>query len=333
MPYAVRRIWTPALFRGGGRSRRYFEGWYFKMHGPDGARPMAVIPGIALGADGAGHAFVQLIEDAGATSYFEYALEDFTYSRRRFEVAVGPNAFSESGMSLDLAGPAGHVMAEIEFGGWSPWPVTALSPGIMGWYRFVPFMETYHGVLSMDHAVSGVVSRDGRETRYDGGRGYIEKDWGRSFPKAWLWAQCNAFEREGVSVTVSVAHIPWLRGSFIGYIAGVLVDGELHRFTTYTRARLEQLSIGESGAEVVLTAEGHELVVSLEGAAPGHLRGPLLGAMSETVRETIAGRMRVRLSRGVGSGKEQLLDVRSERAAFELMDPRGTLSATHTRQR
>ena len=31
------------------------------------------------------------------------------------------------------------------------WPVKVTSPGAMGPYAFVPFMECYHGVVSMDH--------------------------------------------------------------------------------------------------------------------------------------------------------------------------------------
>ncbi|WP_243392439.1 MULTISPECIES: tocopherol cyclase family protein [unclassified Mesotoga] len=27
-----------------------------------------------------------------------------------------------------------------------------------------------------------------------GGKGYIEKDWGRSLPDAWIWMQSNNFD-------------------------------------------------------------------------------------------------------------------------------------------
>ena len=63
----------------------------------------------------------------------------------------------------------------------------------MGPYTFAPFMECYHGVLSFDHTIAGSLAVDGQELDFTGGHGYIEKDWGQAFPKAWIWTQSNHF--------------------------------------------------------------------------------------------------------------------------------------------
>ena len=321
----LRKIYHPALYQGGQRSSRYFEGWYFKLDTADGLAPLAVIPGVSYERDGASHAFVQLIHGDGATAYFEYPIEAFAHSKRHFDIAVGPNRFSDSGISLDLAGEGGHAVGEVAFSPWSPWPVTLGSPGIMGPYRFTPFMECYHGVLSMDHAITGIIETGDGQTRFDGGRGYVEKDWGRSFPRAWVWAQCNGFERPGVSVMVSVARIPWLRGAFTGLIAGVLMDGRLFRFATYTGARLEYLMTGGGAAEIVIADRRYRLVVKLGGAVPGELRSPVLGGMDGTVYETLRGQMSVTFDELVGGSYERVFEGQSRRAAFELMDDEGLL--------
>ena len=31
--------------------------------------------------------------------------------------------------------------------------------GIMGWYRFVPFMQCYHGVVSLNHKLNGTFKK------------------------------------------------------------------------------------------------------------------------------------------------------------------------------
>ena len=46
-------------------------------------------------------------------------------------------------------------MGRLVFEGITPWPVSITSPGIMGWYAWVPKMECYHGVLSLDHRIQG----------------------------------------------------------------------------------------------------------------------------------------------------------------------------------
>lgn len=327
----IRRVYHPALYQGGQRQSRYFEGWYFKLDTADPRSRMAVIPGVSFAPDGAAHAFVQLIHETGATSYYEYPIERFASSSRCFEVEIGPNRFSESGISLDLAGEQGHVVGEVAFSKWRPWPVTLASPGVMGPYRFTPFMECYHGVLSMDHGLTGIIETSEGRLRFDGGRGYTEKDWGRSFPRAWVWAQCNGFEREGLSVMLSVARVPWLRSAFTGVIAGVLHEGRLLRFATYTGARIEDCIVGEGSARVVIADDTHRLTVSLSGASPGTLRSPVMGDMVGTTYETLSGVMHATLERLDGRHAEIVVDARSQRAAFETMDAENLLRGDNRR--
>ena len=44
-------------------------------------------------------------------------------------------------------------------------------------------MECYHGIVSMDHTVNGLIEINNEKIDFSEGRGYIEKDWGRSFPQ------------------------------------------------------------------------------------------------------------------------------------------------------
>ena len=84
-----------------------------------------------------------------------------------------------------------------------------------------------------------------RSVDFSGGRGYIEKDWGMTFPRAYIWMQSNHFQRAGVSLTASVATIPWLTGWFRGFLVGLLVEGILYRFTTYLGSKINQLSVND----------------------------------------------------------------------------------------
>ncbi len=46
----------------------------------------------------------------------------------------------------------------------------------MGWYRFLPFMECYHGVISLTHNLKGKIIVDNKIFAFENGKGYIEKD-------------------------------------------------------------------------------------------------------------------------------------------------------------
>lgn len=321
------RIWNPAAYQGGSTTRRYFEGWYFKQVDGEGRVALAVIPGVSFSADGrTRHAFVQVISGDGATHYFSYPVEEFAYGPGPgFAMRIGENTFGEGGMQLRLQDGDFRVEGELRFGPWSPWPVTALSPGIMGWYRFVPAMETYHGVLSMDHEVSGTIDVNGRVVCFDGGRGYAEKDWGRSFPSSWIWAQSNGFDRPGVSVTVSVAKVPWMTGAFIGHIAGLLLDGTLFRFATYTGAKLVCVETRPNAAHLVLRDRRHELDLVIEGCETAVLKAPVLGAMEGRDAESLGGTIGVTLRGLRGGAPTVLFEGTGRQAGVEVMDDLGEL--------
>lgn len=303
----LRRIWNPAEYQGGTVSRRFFEGWYFKQVDADERRIVAVIPGISYSRDGTQrHAFVQIVPSGGAMHYFDYPSEEFgSDAAASFGINVGPSTFSCSRMTLDLDDGVRKVRGELEFGPMSPWPVTTLSPGIMGWYRFVPRMETYHAVLSMDHTLCGWLEIDGERIDFDGGRGYIEKDWGRSFPSSWIWAQSNHFGRPGTSVTLSVAKVPWMTGAFVGNIAGLLLDGELHRFATYTGAKLTCIETGINEAHLTLADKHEELEIHVRGCEALILKSPVLGAMEGRDAESLGGTIDVTL-RSLRGGRAQV---------------------------
>lgn len=330
MPYFLRRIWDPASYQGGRIRRRYFEGWYFKQADAKKQQIIALIPGVSFPSDGtSSHAFVQVLSSSGRSHYFSYPLESFQFDPQRpFNIRIEDTVFSEEGMTLRLRDDHTEIRGDIRFGPWTPWPVSALSPGVMGWYRFVPRMETYHGVLSMDHEVSGTIVLDGEAVRLDGGRGYAEKDWGRSFPSSWVWAQSNHFDRQGTSVSISVAKIPWMTGSFIGSIAGLKLDKTLHRFATYTGARLVDIDTGVNEAHLILRDRRTELEVAIHGCTSLILKSPVLGAMEGRDAESLGGTIDVVMRELRGGRAEPLFHGTGALAGIEVMDERNELGSS-----
>ena len=332
LPYSLGRIWTPDVYQGGARRSDYFEGWYLKCVDGGQTNPIAFIPGVSHDdVGGSSHAFVQVVRGGGATTYLEYPVDEFVFDRRRFEITVGPNRFSSAGVVLDIARDGIEVRGELAFGPWRSWPVAALTPGIMGWYRFVPQMECYHAVCSLDHEVSGTLAIDGASVDFAGGRGYAEKDWGRSFPSSWVWAQSNHFGEVGTCVTLSVARIPWMGGAFVGFIAGVLVGGDLYRFATYTGARLTAFSSGRGGAALTLEDGDYRLDAEVDSANPAPLKAPVHGRMVSRADESFDARIRARLT--CKRDGAVLLDGVGVHAGVEVMDEKRELEVGVSRPR
>ncbi len=306
------------MYHGWGKSRRYFEGWYVKLVDAGEQHALAVIPGISFDADGSTHAFIQVLDGKRCTAaYHEFDTADFRPSPHAFAIELGNNFFSNQMVRLDLPGLSG----ELRFSGLQPWPKMLGAPGIMGWYSFVPFMECYHGIVSLDHHIEGALQWDGRRVDFSGGRGYMEKDWGQSFPSSWIWMQTNHFDAGGpVSLTASVAKIPWLGSHFIGYIAGFLYGGKLYRFATYTGARMRAAIEGQ---EVRLSFQDgrHRIEITAHKAEGGDLISPVLGEMRGKVNESMQSTVSVEFY----DRKQLIFSGAGRNAGLEVAGPVGEL--------
>ncbi len=292
-----RVTWNPERFQGWGKTRRYFEGWYFKLVSPEEGTALAVIPGIAYDEHGQGHAFIQVLDGRMNTAaYHRFPVEAFQPSKDRFALQLGQNFFTRDEIRLNLP----ELKGQVQFSQSVPWPVRPLSPGIMGWYAFVPFMECYHGIVSMDSVLQGHLTLQGKEIPFDGGRGYLEKDWGRSFPSSWIWMQSNHFaqdvSQQGVSFKASVARIPWLGNAFVGFIGGLWVGGKLYRFTTYTGAKLTSVAVHDGHVELCIQDRKHRLEVYAVRSDGAELVSPVQGLMAGRVSESMSALLRVRLT-------------------------------------
>ena len=287
-------VFYPERYHGWGRRAPYFEGWYLKVVAPEDRGALAFIPGVALDRLGHSHAFVQVLDGLAVRSaYHRFTTVDFLPAADRFSLALGENYFGEDGLRVALP----QLSGALTFRRPVRWPKRWYAPGVMGWYSFVPFMECYHGVVSMHHTLDGCLTVGGEEIDFTGGVGYIEKDWGTSFPSSWIWLQSNHLERDTPnSLMVSIGRIPWLGSHFIGFLGGLLLDGELHRFATYTGARVVT-RLSPTEVQLLITDRRRRLeITGPRRITGGDLASPVAGQMTGKVNESLQAELQVRFT-------------------------------------
>ena len=242
------------------------------------------------------------------------------------DISIGGNHFLKNGIELDLDSDGFNLVGKLSFSDLYPWPVTPLSPGVMGWFTWVPGMECYHGIVSMDHLISGTLAINGEQVNFSGGRGYMEKDWGRAMPRAWIWMQSNHFDQSGISLTLSIADIPWGGRSFTGFLGGILLDGQLHRFATYTGARIGNLSVSEESVQFVLVDRKKRLQVNAHRAQGFNLQAPTTTRMDRRIMETLSADIEVAFDLKSNGQWAQVFRGTGRFAGLEVVGDVGSLS-------
>lgn len=301
--YEHRKVFNPHWFQGSCETDNYFEGWYYKYVSADQTHCWAFIPGISLAEDDQ-HAFIQAINGhTGDTFYFRYPADEFSFSSSGLEICVGSSYFSDTMMVLDMEEGENFFRGEVSFENMTRYPSWLGRPGIMGWYRYMPFMECYHGVVSLNHDLKGHLNHNNEVLNFYGGRGYIEKDWGSSMPESWIWMQTNHFDQPGTSFMLSVARIPWIRDTFTGFLGFFLHQGKILAFATYTGAIIQDLHYTDKSTQLSIRGKNHLIDVhaklpesNLPNAGIGEIKAPTMGTMNRMIHENINSEINVNIT-------------------------------------
>ena len=294
----MRKIRFPEAFQGNLRKKYYYEGWYNKIVDLGRTSAYTFIPTIAINKRAnSSHAFIQILDGkTGYTDYIIYDLNQFeNLADNNFDIRIGDNFFSSKGFKLNINQNKSKIKGEIEYISSVLWPKTFFQPGIMGIMSFFPFLETYHDIVSMNHYLKGRLDINGKIVDFSGGKGYLEKDWGTSFPKAYIWAQTNHFSEPQLSFILSIALVPLFRIRVKGFFCVIWYKGEFYKFATYTGAKIslfetdsEELTIRIEDRKLALL-----LIINKNNLKFTKLKAPVSGMMSSDILETMNSNIKI----------------------------------------
>lgn len=291
-------------FHGNNKKCNFFEGWYFK-HQKDN-ETIAFIPGINIDENGEKKAFIQIITNTNSYNV-DFPYSDFEVSKNDLEVRIGKNTFSKKGIELDINAKDIRVLGKVKYG-----EITPIKYDIMGPFSIIPSMECNHGVISLKHDLVGRVKINNKIIDLENGVGYIEKDWGSSFPKTYLWVQCNNFKDEEASIMVSIADIPFMGTEFKGCIAVVYYKNKEYRFATYNGVKI----LGYCNNYLKIKRGRCKLEISINEKSPQKLLAPTAGSMIRTIHENASCSGNFRFY-----DKDTLIfDLESNAVSFEYVD-------------
>ena len=259
------------IYYNGIKGKNYFEGWFFRICADN--FNCALIPSLSV-SGGKKRAFIQ-INCNSFSKKIEYDFADFHVNDN--EVIIGENRFSSAGIKFTCE----ELSLEVEFGAF-----TKIEKDIMGCFKFGTPCK--HKIISMKHTVTGNAVFNNEQIMLLNAVGYLEKDWGRSFPKAYCWLQCNDFSDPAASFFCSVAKIGL---PVRGLICVLLLGKKEIRFATYNLARTKVFK----RREIALKRSKYRLDISFKESDVHSLLAPSRGEMIKAINEDLSGEIKLKL--------------------------------------
>lgn len=299
----------------GTKRKDAFEGWFVKVDDQASGLMFSVIWGYATQTEGR-HAFLQFQDTRkNETTYVRYPMEELAWTADPFVLTIGKNTLSEAGMVLDFEREGLSVKGRFSFGAFAPIRRTAiLKPNIMGWLSYFP-NECNHAIISMHHSVSGTLSLGDATWTLRGADGYMEKDWGTGFPKAYVWCQANDWE--GSALVFSYATVPVLGRHAKGFFLVLHHEGKEIRMSSIEGSRMKAFTVSEDAFSAVVEKGSLRVTLHARQAHPVALASPDQGAMKARIKESLDGTVALTVEK---KGK-RIVALSSSRASIDVHFP------------
>lgn len=291
-------IKNPEIFQGEkylDTNKNYFEGWYFKNTNKENG--ISFIPGININKNER-KSFIQVITNK-ESYYVNYSIEEFKFSDNPFCVKIGKNLFSKTNLHIDIDDRKQNLKidGDIKYTNSKNIKTNLFNPNIMGPFSYIPFMECNHAILCMKNKTYGKININGNEMNFDDGIGYIEKDWGCSFPQNYIWCQANNFKNSKASFMLSIADIPFKVFNFRGVICDLIIKDNEYKFATYNNSKIIKYNINDKYLNITLKKDEYSLNIKTKYDKGLNLKAPVKGKMDKYIFENINSKIDITLKK------------------------------------
>jgi tocopherol cyclase len=208
----------PTHLRGNFRQGNYFEGWFQKVYSAEYQASFIIIYGYATQNSLESFGFIQLLLPDGEPRFLYFHKNEISCDPTRHVFKMGSHILSTEVIRIQC-----HDI-NIQLSLLKNTPIRTLKNS-MGYTYYVPGLPCYHAVLNPSHQVSGIIQAGQQHYHLDNATGYLEKNWGKSFPERYFWMHAVDPKNPEISILFSRAEIKWMGLNFIRHVGHFKNDG------------------------------------------------------------------------------------------------------------
>ncbi len=308
-----------------GSSRRFFEGWYYRVTLPQWGQSFAFMYSIDDPMGGKPHSggAAQIL---GENEHYLYRLfpniNTFWASEQQLALChwqqeklnlkpqiLEPTIFKETvkeGYQATNKLNQGYIEDPVSknycrwcykikpIDGWGhrfyPQQATA------GWLSFLPIFDPGWQVLMAHGLATGYIDWNGKKYKFNDVPAYSEKNWGHSFPSKWFWINCNSFEQKyDLSLTAAGGIRQVLNWQESVGIIGLHYQGKFYEFNRDNSQLSWQIKPWGSW---MMRGKKDNFMVKIEGKTQEtgtYVRVPTAKGLQFLCRDTVQGNLTLEL--------------------------------------
>ncbi|TAE61313.1 MAG: tocopherol cyclase [Nostocales cyanobacterium] len=331
-----------------GTSRRFFEGWYYRVTLPEIRQTFAFMYSIEDPKGGqpysGGAAQVLGVNDEYICRTFP-DVNKFWASREvlalghwgktNLDISPGyvkPSIFADNiqeGYQATAKLNQG-IITDPSTGNYCRWhyeiqPVYAwgnqnsLQQSTAGWVSFLQIFEPGWQILMAHGLATGWIEWNGKKYEFTNAPAYGEKNWGGAFPQKWFWLNCNAFENEpDLALTAGGGRrgVLWWMESVA--MVGIHYQGKFYEFVPWNSQVSWKI---QPWGKWEMHAKNSDYEVELIGTTdlPGTpLRAPTNNGLTVCCQDTMQGKLDLILRKLNGSKSNIILQAHSDVCGLEI---------------
>jgi len=263
------------------KDKNYFEGWYFRFTDTRSKSNFAVIFALTKHKTDS-HSFIQVLDAKAQKSYYyKFDMSEFSYDEATKTVSIGVNKLNVNELYLKTVDftitSTTKEIQELQLYGKTKSAMGFLQNAPLECFQEVIFMEarSTFKIVYPKRTFSGV------------GKSYMEKTYGRNFPKKWVWLQSN-YGQKGSKLSFSVGLIPVLFFRVKGFFLILNYEGKEERLTSYNLSRVKVRILDEYSSMLIIKKGKTKVEIVFTSEDAVKLIGPRKhGLMSLDVFESI----------------------------------------------
>lgn len=285
-----------AFFNGNLNKKKYFERWHIYLIDALKQYTLNLSVGVLLQGREE-YAFIQISSNQSELSHIiKYPIELVSYTND--SIMIENNILSAEFIQLDLKDEHFHLVGKITFAKGKQIDTTIWRPGLMGPFKFLPFLKSYHEVLSLTHPIMGELEFNGKMFNFNEGKGAMDKDWGRSFPNVWIWMQCNHFQNHDAALMVGVARMPIYLNYYTAFAVPFYFNDKVETYANYTGAHIAKLYRYKGYIHLIITEKSKVIDLKIFGKEDIPLVASPMGNPIRDIYEYTGAKVEVKVTQG-----------------------------------